>query len=155
MSAAPYDYKSHTLPVITGNHKPPPGGFSFAVRVSRDPANRLRPVSSYDPTDIHGQERAQEQEAQRQQRNKDTEESDFKWLMGSKRGRRIVWRQVDRARPFDPSFNTNSMAMAFTEGAKDEGRRIVRMINALCPELYHVMLNEAKTDDRSDDDSRN
>lgn len=134
--------------------KPPPGGFFTPVRVSHHVANRFPPVS-YDPTDIHGQERAQEQEAQRAKMSKDTEESDFKWLMGSKRGRRIVWRQVDRAKPFDPSFNTNSMAMAFTEGAKDEGRRIVRMINALCPETYHVMLNEAKTDDRSiDDDSR-
>lgn len=112
-------------------------------------------MSSYDPTDIHEQERTQEQIAKQARLSRDTEEADFRWLMGSKRGRRIVWRQVDRARPFDPSFNTNSMAMAFTEGAKDEGRRIVRMINALCPELYHVMLNEAKTDDRSDDDSRN
>ena len=35
---------------------------------------------------------------------------------GSKRGRRIVWRFLERAGVYRLSFNTNAMAMAFAEG---------------------------------------
>ncbi len=83
---------------------------------------------------------------------RDTEESDLKWLMGSKRGRRIVRRQLDRAGVFRTSFSTNSMQMAFTEGAKQEGFRLMAQLTALCPELYTTMLKESH-DDRNPDDA--
>lgn len=82
------------------------------------------------------------------------EESDLKWLMASKRGRRIVWRTLDRAGVFRTSFSTNSMQMAFTEGAKQEGFRLMSQLTALCPELYTTMVKESQThDDREHDDA--
>ena len=86
---------------------------------------------------------------------KEVEESDFKWLMGTRRGRRIVRGALDRAAVFDSSFQTNSMAMAQTEGAKREGYHLIGMVNRLCPELYHVMLQEAFDDRPNDDAGRN
>lgn len=113
-------------------------------------------MSNYDPTDIRNQERAKADADTRTRLAKETEESDFKWLMGSKRGRRIVWRLLDRAGVFRLSFNTNSMAMAFNEGNRNEGLRILAQIHALCPELYHVMVKEQIHDNRNaDDGSRN
>jgi len=100
-------------------------------------------MSSYDPTDIRSQERAQADTDRRRTLAKDTEEGDLKWLMGSKRGRRIVWRQLDRAGVFHLSFNTNAMAMAFAEGNRNEGLRTLMQIHATCPELYPVMVREA------------
>ena len=53
-------------------------------------------MSNYDPTDIRSQERAKADSDLRNKLAKDTEEADLKWLMGSKRGRRIVWRLLAR-----------------------------------------------------------
>lgn len=113
-------------------------------------------MSDYDPTDIRGQERKQADAELRNRLAKDTEESDFKWLMGSKRGRRIVWRLLDRAGVFRSSWNTNSMTMAFVEGTKNEGYRTLAMIHSLCPELYSAMVKENANEQRTaDDGSRN
>ena len=113
-------------------------------------------MSNYDPTDIRSQERAKADTDLRNKLVKDTEESDLKWLMGSKRGRRIVWRFLDRAGVFRLSFNTNSMTMAFNEGNRNEGLRILAQIHTLCPELYPVMVKEQIHDSRNaDDGSRN
>lgn len=113
-------------------------------------------MSTYDPSDIRSQERAKADGELRSKLAKDTEESDFKWLMGSKRGRRIVWRSLDRAGVFRLSFNVDSMTMAFNEGTRNEGLRILMQIHTLCPELYHVMVKEQINDDRDlDGASRN
>lgn len=100
----------------------------------------------HDPLDIRGQEQAQSQQALRAQLTKDTEEADFKWLMGSKRGRRIVWRQLDQSGVFKLSFNTNAMAMAFAEGNRNFGNRTLSLVHSTCPELYPVMVRENAND---------
>lgn len=113
-------------------------------------------MDKYDPTDIRRQERAKADTDLRNKLAKDTEEADFKWLMSSKRGRRIVWRMLDRAGVFRLSFNTNSMMMAFNEGNRNEGLRVLAQIHALCPELYPVMVKEQIDEQRNlDGGSRN
>ncbi len=111
-------------------------------------------MSSFDPFDLRGQEQAKEDAAKRDQLARINEADDFKWLMGSKRGRRIVWRLLDRAGVFRLSFNTNSMAMAFAEGNRNEGLRTLAQIHAHCPELYPVMMKEQTNDNRIADDGR-
>ncbi|AQW29121.1 endopeptidase [Ralstonia syzygii subsp. celebesensis] len=110
---------------------------------------------SYDPLDTHGQERAKADAEQRAKLARESEEADLKWLMGSKRGRRIVWRTLERAGVFRLSFNTNAMQMAFAEGNRNEGLRTLAQIHALCPELYPVMVKEATHDNRNADDGSN
>ena len=96
-------------------------------------------MSNYDPTDIRSQERAKADTDLRNKLAKDTEEADLKWLMGSKRGRRIVWRFLDRAGVFRLSFNTNSMTMAFNEGNRNEGLRILAQIHiALKTDVFGI-----------------
>lgn len=113
-------------------------------------------MSHDDPLDTEGHERSKAEAARLAKFARDTEEADFKWFMGSKRGRRIVWRSLERAGVFRLSFNTNSMAMAFAEGNRNEGLRTLMQIHALCPELYHVMVKEQVNDRRDiDDDRRN
>jgi hypothetical protein len=109
-------------------------------------------MSNYDPLDIRGQERAKSDKDSRDKLVRETEEADLKWLMGSKRGRRIVWRQLDRAGVFRLSFNTNAMQMAFAEGNRNEGLRMLALIHTLCPELYPVMVKEQINDNRNADD---
>ena len=107
---------------------------------------------THDPTDP---EALDERHTERKERTKLQalgEVEDLKWLMGSKRGRRIVWRLLDQAGVFRLSFNTNAMQMAFAEGNKNYGLRTLAQIQALCPDLYPLMVKEAKDEQRNLDD---
>jgi hypothetical protein len=112
-------------------------------------------MSNYDPLDLKGQERIQAEKDVREKTSKENEEADLKWLMGSKRGRRVIWRLLDQSGVFRLSFNTNSMQMAFAEGNRNFGNRILAMIHTLCPELYPTMVKEQNNDRVPDDGSRN
>lgn len=98
-------------------------------------------MSEHHPLEPKAQAKAQKDRQVRTELANKSEASDIEWLMSSSRGRRIVWRQLERAGVFRTSFNTNSMAMAFAEGAKNEGLRLLSM---LPPESYVLMLKEAK-----------
>lgn len=107
-------------------------------------------MEAFDPTDIDEQDRAKAEQAEAVRVTRDTESADFRWLMGSRRGRRIVWRMLERAGVFRSSFSANSMGMAFAEGCKNEGLRILNQIHTLCPDQYSVMTKEATNDNRND-----
>jgi hypothetical protein len=106
----------------------------------------------FDPIDLRGQERAKSDKDMREKLARENEEADIKWLMGSKRGRRVVWRLMDQSGVFRLSFNTNSMQMAFAEGNRNFGNRMLAMIHSLCPELYPQMVKEQSNDGSSRND---
>lgn len=112
-------------------------------------------MSSYDPLDIRAQEAAEADRKVREKQTAENEEADFKWLMGSRRGRRIVWRLLEQAGVYRLSFNTNAMSMAFAEGNRSYGNRTMALIHSICPELYPTMLRENVNDRNADDGSRN
>jgi len=107
----------------------------------------------FDPLDLRSQEKAKTDREVRERLAKENEEADLKWLMGSKRGRRVVWRLLDQSGVFRLSFNTNAMQMAFAEGNRNYGNRTLAMIHALCPELYPQMVKENTNDRNADDGS--
>ena len=110
-------------------------------------------MSDYDPTDLQELERRKAEAAKQTRLSKDTEDSDIKWLMGNRRGRRILWTLLDRCGTFGDTFSTNSMVMANRAGQQGVGRVYFAMIQALAPELYPTMVKEAKErNDRNDDD---
>lgn len=107
----------------------------------------------FDPIDVRAQEKSKADQEVRNRLAKENEEADLKWLMGSKRGRRVVWRLLDQSGVFRLSFNTNAMQMAFAEGNRNYGNRTLAMIHALCPELYPQMVKENTNDRNADDGS--
>lgn len=113
-------------------------------------------MTTHDPIDIYSEESAQADLATRRRNARDTEEGDLKWLMSSKRGRRIVWRQLEAAGVFRSSFNTNAMAMAFAEGNRNIGLRLLGQIHSVCPEHYTTMMKESNEhrDNNTDDGQR-
>ncbi len=112
-------------------------------------------MSDYDPLDLRGQELSKSEKEVRERISSENEQADIKWLMGSKRGRRVVWRLLNQSGVFRLSFNTNAMQMAFAEGNRNFGNRTLSMIHLLCPELYPVMVKEQQNDRFADDGSRN
>lgn len=107
---------------------------------------------NYDPLDIRGQENAKADRELREKIAQENEAADVKWLMSNKRGRRVIWRLLDQSGVFKLSFNTNAMAMAFAEGNRNYGNRMLSMIHTLCPELYPTMVKEANQNVRNADD---
>jgi hypothetical protein len=99
-------------------------------------------MSNYDPLDLRSQEKSEADKKLREKLVRENEEVDLKWLMGSKRGRRIIWRLLDQAGVFRLSFNTNAMTMAFAEGNRNFGNRTLSLIHTHCSELYPQMVKE-------------
>ena len=97
---------------------------------------------SHDPLDLRGQEQARKEAQERAVVVAKTDEEDIKWLMSSKRGRRIVYGLLERAGIWRLSFNTNALQMAFNEGNRNEGLALMAKLMAGCPESYAVMLKE-------------
>lgn len=100
-------------------------------------------MNNYDPLDTDSQDKTRGENRTREKLAQQSEVEDVKWLMASKRGRRILWRVLDRAGVYRLSFNTNSMTMAFAEGARNEGLRLLATIHGACPDLYPTMVKEA------------
>jgi hypothetical protein len=111
------------------------------VRVTQRIENKFTPMSNYDPTDLRGQERAKAESDERTKLAIGQEQDDFKWLMGSKRGRRIVWRLLERTGVFRTSFTGNSETF-FREGQRNVGLMLMAQIHEVCPDQYAVMLKE-------------
>ena len=108
-------------------------------------------MSNFDPLDTQAQDRAKAGKAARDKLVRDEEVGDVKWLMGSRRGRRILWRLLEQSGVFRLSFNTNAMQMAFAEGNRNFGNRILALIHTHCPELYPTMVREANEQRNPDD----
>ncbi len=108
-------------------------------------------MENYDPLDIQQQETEKTNRELRLKLSKENEESDIKWMMGTRRGRRVLWRFLDQAGVFRISFDPNAMQMSFNEGNRNSGLRLLNMVHSISPELYPVMLKE-QNDARNTDD---
>lgn len=108
-------------------------------------------MSGYNPFDLAGRQEAEEDCEAALRRDRAEAEGDFKWLMGSRRGRKVVWRLLESSGVFRTSFSTDALQMAFNEGTRNYGLQTLRMIQALCPALYPTMLKE-QTDDTGNTD---
>lgn len=99
-------------------------------------------MKAFDPLDIRSQEQAQEEAELRAREYARIEQTDLKWLLSDKRGRRFLFRLLERAGVWRLSFSTNGLQMAFNEGNRNEGLRIMAMISAAAPDRYAEMLKE-------------
>lgn len=98
--------------------------------------------TAYDPTDARAQQDDKRELEARKRLAREVEVGDVRWLMSSKRGRRIMWRLLDLSGPFRLSFDSNAMKMAFNEGNRNLGNQLLNEVMNLCPELYPVMVRE-------------
>lgn len=101
-------------------------------------------MTQHDPIDIYAQDDARQAIADRAKFEHDLEIGDLKWLMSNKRGRRFVYRLLERAGVWRLSFNTNALSMAFAEGTRNEGLRLMAQITEHCLDRYAEMLQEQK-----------
>lgn len=96
----------------------------------------------HDPLDEQSQRKSRDEAEAKSRLSAENEGLDIKWLMGSRRGRRFVWRLLEQAGVFRSSFNPTAMIMAFNEGLRSYGNRTLTLVHQHCPELYPVMMKE-------------
>lgn len=106
-----------------------------------------------DPLDLNAAEQRDKQRSADARNARATDDADLKWLMGTPRGRRIVWGILDRAGTFGNGFDTNAMQMARSAGKREEGIRWFGALMRVCPDLYAEMTREANG--TADSGSRN
>ena len=106
-------------------------------------------MNSFDPLDLRAQEKALADNSERNKLTLQTEQEDFKWLMGNKRGRRIVWRLLEHTGVYRRSFTGNSETF-FREGMRNVGLALLDQVHTITPDQFAVMLKEQKEfkDDR-------
>lgn len=100
-------------------------------------------MNTHNPLDIEGTERKQLDRDERDKHERKSELDDFKWLMSSRRGRRIVWRLLEKTGMFRTSFTGNSETF-FREGMRNVGLILIAQINEACPEQYTLMVQEQR-----------
>jgi hypothetical protein len=110
-------------------------------------------MNSFDPLDLRGQEIAREEQARAADLEAENEEADLKWLMSSRRGRRVVFRLLKQSPPMQDPFNTNALLMAYGAGNQTLGRRLQAIILLGFPELYVQMIKEQDNARNSSGDS--
>lgn len=97
-----------------------------------------------DTFDLQAQQDALDEARERSKLEALNEVNDLKWVMSNKRGRRFMFRLLERAGVWRLSFNTNALTMAFNEGNRNEGLRLQALVTLHCPERFAEMLKESK-----------
>lgn len=105
-------------------------------------AHTVAPMTEFDPSDTDLQEAARIDANKHAELEQQRAATDFLWMMNDPRGRRIIWRQLAAAGVFRTSFTPDAMQMAFNEGHRSHGLRLIAQVHALCPDLYPTMMKE-------------
>jgi hypothetical protein len=106
------------------------------------------------PTDLRQQAAVREERTREEQLKRETELSDFRWLMSDKRGRRFVWRLLGIARVFSLTFRESSKEQDFLEGMRNVGVILIGDAHEHCLTLYHLMERENASNAKRRTDSR-
>lgn len=94
-----------------------------------------------DPLDLDSQDKASDARVRKSRTEAVSEAEDIKWLMSGKRGRRVMWRLLDRAGVFRTSFTGNSETF-FREGQRNIGLAYLSQVHEVAPETYQSMVEE-------------
>lgn len=93
--------------------------------------------SSFDDQKQRDAEREQRQLQEAEKAKLDTE-----FVMGDARGRRFIAALLEASHVFRSSFAPDALAMAFTEGERNQGLKVLSRITAHTPDLYMLLEKE-------------
>lgn len=98
-----------------------------------------------DPTNLDELAAAEQLSADAEREEREEEIDDFRWLASDRRGRRVIYRLLDRAGVFRLSYTGNNDTF-FNEGMRNVGLRYLHLLNEASPQHYATMMREAKED---------
>lgn len=99
----------------------------------------------HDPTNLSQQARNREEQDRAAYVQRELEKDDLRWLMGDKRGRRIMWRLLEAAGVHRLSYSGEATHdTAFREGCRNVGNVFLSDVFDTCPNHYNLMRNERR-----------
>lgn len=104
----------------------------------------LRP-ESIDPLDIRSIERAAKAANERAEQDSQHAIEDLRYVMQDKRGRRVIARILEMTGVDRSSFHTSGSVMAFNEGQRNVGLKLLSQVLASSPDGYSQMMQELST----------
>lgn len=94
-----------------------------------------------EPLDLESEE--QTLEAQNKKIEDEAKESQrFRWLMDNSQGREFVWGLLGDAGIYNLSFDTEPLTMAFLEGQRNTGLKLLAKVQKFCPAGFLKMIEE-------------
>lgn len=84
--------------------------------------------------------------AVKKQAREETSRADLRWLMSDPKGRRFIYELLESLGMYRSSYNAFAkdvaLEMAFYEGQKNVGYKLVARLGAICPREYELMMRE-------------
>lgn len=68
---------------------------------------------------------------------------DIQFVMGSEKGRRVIWEVLKQGKVFAPCFAVDPQVTAFNEGQRNLALALFQRVMAHCPDQYLKMAAEA------------
>lgn len=99
-------------------------------------------AKEHDPLDSGAQEAAEAKQAEATRLQRDREVDDFKWLMGHRQGRRVMWRLLGITGVFRNPHVPGTDDVLFRCGMQNIGQQLLGEIHTICPEHYTTMMKE-------------
>lgn len=100
----------------------------------------------YDPLDLGSERQARAEKNARDRFAADNDAEIVRWAMSSKRGRAFVWWLLKESGIWHSSFSPNALQMAFAEGNRNLGLKVLANIHIGCPEMEQTMRKENASD---------
>lgn len=69
--------------------------------------------------------------------------TDWKQVLSTRSGRAVIWSILSEAGLFNPVFDTNALSMAFKEGRRNYGLKVLDAVMRIAPEAYQRMQEES------------
>lgn len=102
-------------------------------------------MNERDPRDVAAIEDEARAKSEKRRQDEEQHARDVVKLMGETWGRRLVWRLLSEAGVFRLSFSSDALVMAFNEGGRNQGLRLVALLHQHCSTQYERMVTENRT----------
>lgn len=95
-----------------------------------------------EPTDIqeHDDEAALARKKQELRVHREAE--DFRWIVSTPQGRRVVWEMLAQAGVFRSVFSGDALVMAYNEGNRVAGLKLLVKLMNDAPKAHEMMMKE-------------
>lgn len=103
-------------------------------------------TTDYSPFEPQAQAELDASRKEKLQAELRAEVEDFGWLMSGPRGRRIVRRLLAKTGLYQSSNRDGEGMLAFHEGQRNVGLRLMALINEHFPDEYILMLQEIRSE---------
>jgi len=100
----------------------------------------------YSPIDLGALQAARDANREMTDLERARFEEDFKWLVGHKPGRRIVWWLLSQARVFQNPWRSSANEMSFVAGNMNLGQMLLAEVLSIAPDSFTTMMREAHDD---------